>query len=346
MRIAKRAHVSKRAQTLHVSVALLLAVLTVSVFLVLLKQNPWEIYPAMFKAIFGTSFRLMMLMKYIVPLIIVSLGISLAFKMKFWNIGGEGQLIMGAIFASYFALFHAGLPKALLLTLMALAAIVGGGLMGWLAAFIKVRFKTNETIVTLMLNYIALQFLTYLQYVAWKEGNFPVIATFQDSAVLPSFNGISAAVFIALAVIIFSYLILNKSRLGFEIAVVGESEKTGEYVGIDIKKLTLLTMFISGGVIGLAGFAQVSGNLKTLSTGVTLGIGFTGVIIAWISKLDVKRIVIISILFACLVQATGALDTLFKIPSYSVDVIQSIVLFYILGCDFFNEYQIVKGGKV
>ncbi len=345
MRVIKRAHVSTRKRILNMAVALLAAVLTVSLFLLLLRQNPLKIYPAMFIAIFGSSFRLLTLTRYIVPLIIVSLGISIAFKMRFWNIGGEGQLIMGAIFATYFALFHNDLPKIVLLPLMALAAIVGGGLLGLLTAFFKVRFKTNETIVTLMFNYIALQFLTYLQYVAWKEGSFPVIATFKDVAVLPSFQGISSSVFIALAVAGFSYLVLNKSRFGFEIAVVGESEKTAEYVGIEIKKLTLLMMFISGGIIGLAGFVQVSGNIKTLSTGVTLGIGFTGVVIAWISKLDVKKIVIISILFACLVQATGALDTLFKIPTYSVDVIQSIVLFFILACDFFNEYQLVKGGK-
>lgn len=327
------------------TVAVLAAMLTISIFLLFLKQNPFVIYPAMFTAIFATSFRLLSLIKYIVPLIIVSLGISVAFKMKFWNIGGEGQLIMGAICASYFALFHSNLPSWILLPIMAIAAIIGGGAFALLAGVLKVRFNTNETIVTLMLNYIALQFLTYLQYVTWKEGNFPIIPTFGDNAILPSYKGISSAVIIAVVVVIFSYLILNKSRLGFEISVAGESDQTAKYVGIDLKKLTLIMMFISGGIIGLAGFTQVAANLRTLSTGVTLGIGFTGVIIAWISKLDVKKIIIIAILFACLVQATGALDTLFKIPPYSVDVIQSIVLFYILGYDFFNEYKIVKGGR-
>ena len=346
MRIVKRVQTTNKTRIINISIALLLAVLTVSVFLLLINKNPLTIYPAMFIAIFGNSFRLMTLLKYIVPLVIVSLGISVAFRMRFWNIGGEGQLIMGAIFATYFALFHDYLPAIVLLPIMALASILGGGLYAIVAAILKTRFKTNETIVTLMLNYIALQFLTYLQYVAWKEGNFPKIPIFKDNAVLPSYNGISSAVFIAFAVVVFSYIILNKSRLGFEISVVGESDKTAEYVGIDLKKITLLMMFISGGIIGLAGFTQVAGNIKTLSTGVTLGVGFTGVVIAWISKLDVKRIIFISILFACLVQATGALDSLFQIPPYSVDVIQAIVLFYILGCDFFNDYQLVKGGNL
>jgi len=345
MRVIKRANITNKERTINMVIAMVLAVFTISIFMLFLKQNPLKIYTAMINAIFGSSFRLITLVKYIVPLTIVSLGISVAFKMRFWNIGGEGQLIVGAICATYFALFHDYLPTFVLLPLMALASIVGGGLFGLVAALLKVRFNTNETIVTLMLNYIALQFLTYLQYVAWKEGGFPIIATFKDNAVLPSYNGISSAVFVAILVAVFSYLMLNKSRLGFEISVAGESEKTAEYVGIDLKKLTLLMMFISGGIIGLAGFTQVAGNLKTLSTGVTLGIGFTGVIIAWVSKLNVNKVIIISILFACLVQATGALDTLFKIPSYSVDVIQSIVLFFVLGCDFFNEYQLVKGEK-
>ena len=346
MRLVKKTEVSTLSRVINMIVAILLAILTTSGFLLMIGHNPLSIYPAMFMAIFGSSFRLMTLIKYIVPLIIVSLGISVAFKMRFWNIGGEGQLIMGAIFASYFALFHDYLPAPVLLPLMAVAAIFGGGLYGLLAAVLKAYFHTNETIVTLMLNYIAFQFLTYLQYVAWKEDKFPIIPTFKANALLPSYQGISSAVFIALAVIIFSYTMLNKSKLGFEIKVVGESDKTAEYIGIDLKKISLLMMFISGGIIGLAGFTQVAGNIKTLSTGVTLGVGFTGVVIAWIAKLDEGWIIFASVLFACLVQAVGALESLFQIPPYSVDVIQAIVLFFVLGCDFFNEYSIKRGGKI
>ncbi len=345
MRIIKRANVTTKQRINNLLMALLLAVLTISLFLIILGHNPLVVYPAMFNAIFGTSFRLMTLIRYITPLVIVSLGISIAFKMRFMNIGGEGQLIMGAICASYFALFWSSLPSYILLPLMIIASIVGGGLYGLVAAILKVSFNTNETIVTLMLNYVALQLLTYLQYVAWKEGSFPIIANFSANALLPSFNGISSSIFIAVIITILTYLLLNKSKWGYEVSVIGESEKTAQYIGINLKKMTLLMIFISGAIIGLAGFVQVAGNLKTLSTGVTLGLGFTGVVIAWISKLDVKKIVVISILFACLLQATSSLDSLFKIPSYSVDVIQSIVLFFVIGSEFFNEYKVVGGTK-
>jgi general nucleoside transport system permease protein len=343
MRIIKRANITAQEKLKHLLMAIGLAFTTVSLFVWLLGFNPITIYPIMLTGIFGTSYRMISMLKYITPLLMVSLGISIAFKMKFWNIGGEGQLIMGAIFATFFALYANTLPRLILLIIMALAAMIGGGLYGWLAAFIKVKFNTNETIVTLMLNYIAMQLLIFLQYVSWKEGNFPLIPQFKVNATLPAYQGLSLAIVIALLTAFVVDTLLTKTKWGFELTVLGESRKTAKYIGIHRTRLTLMMMFLSGAIIGLAGFTQVAGTLQTLSTGVTMGVGFTGVVIAWVSKLNVKRMLVVSLLFAALIQTTSFLETAISFPAASVDVIQALVLFFVIGSEFFNEYQIVKG---
>ena len=205
MRFVKRAEISKADNFKIRAVAILLSLLILAMFLLILKLNPIKVYAAIIEGSFGSAYTIKQTIIKAIPLIIASLGISIAFKMQFWNIGGEGQILMGALFASYFAFKFPQMPRATLLLIMFSAGILGGGLWSLIAAVLKGKWKTNETIVTLMLNYIALKIITYLQYGPWKDKNamgFPKMPNFTPSATLPQFFGIHMGWVIALVLVI------------------------------------------------------------------------------------------------------------------------------------------------
>jgi simple sugar transport system permease protein len=205
----------------------------------------------MVQGAFGTAYRFKETIVKAIPLVITSLGIAIAFKMQFWNIGGEGQIAMGAFAATYFALFMNDMPKPLLLLVMMLAAMVMGGLWALIPAFFKAQWGTNETIVTLMMNYIGLKWVTFLQYGPWKDPKslgFPKVAVFPDNAILPELFGIHIGWVIALVLVAAVYIFLNHTKKGYEIAVIGESMNTARYAGINIKKTILIAIMLSGGL--------------------------------------------------------------------------------------------------
>ena len=193
LKIVKRKSLSKKEHVVIQSLAIVLALLFAAIFIGMTGNNPVKVYLSMLDGAFGNGFRFKETIINSIPLIITSLGIIISFKMKFWNIGGEGQFVMGAVLGSYFALYHNTLPKPLLLIIMLIAGFVAGGLWGIIPAYFRTKFKTNETIFTLLMNYIAIKFLTFLQYGPWKDPKsfgFPKISGFVDNAVLPKIFGI------------------------------------------------------------------------------------------------------------------------------------------------------------
>ena len=187
-RMTKRGYISNTNSILIRILAVVLALVTSSVFIKLMGHSPIKVYTSMLDGAFGSKYRILETLKVAIPIIIASIGIMIAFKMKFWNIGGEGQILMGAFFATYFALYHSELPKPILLIVMLIAGFIGGGLWALIPAFFKVKYGTNETIITLMLNYIAIKWIVHLQYGPWKDPNamgFPKIANFTENAILP-----------------------------------------------------------------------------------------------------------------------------------------------------------------
>jgi len=343
-RFVKRSEVNGKTSTKIRVIAILLALIASGIFILLLKENPISVYGSMIKGSFGDPYKVKQTMIKAIPLVITSLGISIAFKMQFWNIGGEGQIIMGAFCASGIALKFPSMPKPLLLILMVIGGIIGGGLWSLIPAFFKAKWKTNETIVTLMMNYIALKWVTYLQYGPWKDPKamgFPKIANFSDNAVLPKLFGIHIGWVIALAMVVIVYIFMNKTKKGYEVSVLGESENTARYAGININKTIIIALFISGGLCGLTGMIQASAVSNTLSTEIAGGVGYTAIIVSWLSFLSAPAILLVSILFAALLQGGAFIQIVYGIPNAAALIIQAMILFFVLGSEFFVRYKLV-----
>lgn len=347
-KLVKRSEVSNRKATGIKLIAILFALLTSSILIMILKLNPMEVYISMLKGAFGSEYRIKETIIKSIPLVIAALGTSIAFRMQFWNIGGEGQIMMGAFSASFVALNFTQLPKPILLSLMMVAGLIGGGLWALIPAFLKAKWGTNETIVTLMMNYIAIKWVTYLQYGPWKDPKsmgFPKIANFTDNAILPKLLGVHIGWIFALALVIFTYILMKHSKKGYEIAVLGESENTARYAGINIKKTIITAMILSGGLCGLVGMIQASAINNTLSVELSAGVGFTAIIIAWLSALKAPVILIVSILFAALLQGGSFIQTAFGIPQAAAQILQGMILFFVLGSEFFVRFKIVRNSE-
>lgn len=354
IKIAKRDELSSKQITILYIAAFFTAIIAGGIFLLCLGLNPFEAYYSIVMGAFRSSIALKGMIKIAIPLLITSLGITLAFKMKFWNIGGEGQIIMGAIFSTYFALFYNNLPHFVLLFLMLIAGMIGGGLWALIPAFFKTKFGTNETLFTLMLNYVALYLIKYLAEGPWIDptaSGFPKIASFDSNARLDQIFGVHAGWLIGIILVIIIFVYTKYTKHGYEISIVGENENTARYAGMNVKKIVLRTMFLSGAVCGIAGMCQATGAAFTLSESVANGVGFTAIIVSWLSRLNPIVIVITTLLFSILEKGCSVMQSAFGLSTAVSSILQGIILFFILGFDFFTRYKFVvyrknnKGGK-
>lgn len=339
----KREEVSKVNSIKYRIISIMLALLAASIFLMVIGFDPLEVYLGMIKGAFGSNYRIRQTIITAVPLIITAIGISVAFKMQFWNIGGDGQIFMGAFGAALIALNFPNITRPILLLLMALSSVVFGALWALIAAALKVYLNTNETIVTLMLNYVALKFITFLQYDYWRDKkalNFPKVPNFSKNAILPKVFNIHIGFIIALIIVVLFYVMMKYSKLGYVISVIGESKNTARYGGFSIKKSILAAICISGALCGLVGFIQASAVSQTLSVEVTGGVGYTAIIVSWLSNLNSIVILIVSILFAALIEGGSYIETAFLIPNAASLVIQALILFFVLGSQLFVKYKL------
>lgn len=344
MRMVKRSKMPRSKSTGIRLLAIFLALFTSAILITALSLHPLEVYLALFKGAFGSAYRIREVAVKATALTITSLGIAIAFKMQFWNIGGEGQICMGAFFASFVALNYPELPRPLLLTLMICAGMLGGGLWALIPAYLKAKWKTNETIITLMMNYVALKWLMYLQFGPWKDPQalgFPKIPNFSLNAILPKVWGVHLGWIFALLLVILVSIFLNHSKKGYEIAVLGESENTALYAGINIPKTIVTAIFISGALCGLTGMIQASAVNNTLSMEISGGIGFTAIITTWLASLKPPLILVVSVLFAALVQGGSFIQTAVGIPQAVAGLLQGLILFFVLGSEFFIRYKVV-----
>ena len=350
-RIVKRAEKNRREVYMLRLEAIILSLVAGAIFIICIGYNPFEIYKTIISGAFRSKMAIQATVKYAIPLTLSSPGVTLAFKMRFWNIGAEGQIIMGAVFASYFALFHADMNHWLLIIVMFAAGIIGGGLWGLIPALFTVKFDTNETLFTLMLNYIALHIVSYLRDGPWKDPNaagFSKIARFDKNAALDKVFGVQFGWIIALILVAVVFVYLRSTKQGYEIGVVGESQDTARYAGMNVRKIILRTMFLSGAVCGLCGMVQATGSDITLTTAVAGGVGFTAIIVAWLAQLNPIAILMVSIAFSVLEKGSGVVSSTYGLSTDCADVMQGIILFFILGCEFFIRYGFVtrhKGGE-
>ena len=296
-------------------------------------------------------------LKVFVPLALTSVALSLAFKMRFWNIGGEGQFILGAVAAATVA-FKAGpmLPTPLTLVLMCLAGMAAAGLYGAFVAVLKVKFGTNETLMTLMLNYVALYFLVVLgeTQASWTffldtSSVRPVFANFSKMVSFPTIPigkfSLNICVPLTLLIGVLVYIYQRYSKQGYEIAVVGDSAGTAHYAGMKVNAIVLRTVFLSACLIGLAASFKV-GTSGILSTSFTDDVGWTGVIVAWLSQLNTAVIFVVAALISMLQHgSTIAAATFSKVDSSFADMLQGVILFLVLAADFFIRFKLVRSQK-
>ena len=319
-----------------------------AVIIAFLGYNPLSVYGQMIKGSLGTVYRLRETITKAVPLTVIGLGALVCFRMRFINIGAEGQFYIGAITATGMVFLFGNMPGVILITVMFLSAFIGGGLWCAIAAVLKLKLKVNEALVTLMLNYIAIKITSYLQYGPWKDPNaygFPKIATFPEAARLQQVFGVHIGWLIALVLTILIYIMLNRTKLGYEIAIIGDSATTAAYAGISTTSVLLLTVLIGGGLCGVAGMLQASGVEKTLNDQLAGGMGYTGIIAAFLAKLNPAALVFVAIFFAVVLQGGAYIQSALQIPSATTEIVQGIILLFVLASEFFSEYHIIIKGK-
>jgi simple sugar transport system permease protein len=276
------------------------------------------------------------------------LGIATAFRMKFWNIGAEGQLYMGAFVATLIVFTFPNLPAPVMLPLMAISGMFFGALWALIPALLKAKFQASETLVTLMLNYVAVRWISYLQYGKWKDPNgigFPKIANFGPNAILPSVGGIHSGWIIALVLTFIMWFVFNKTKLGYELAVLGESPATARYAGMNVVGIMIVSVLLSGGLCGMAGMMQASAVERSLSDQLSGGLGFTAVITAYLAQLSPPVIVGVSFLFSMLIQGGNFLQSSLRIPASMSQILQGVIIFFVLGSEFFTRYKFVWHGR-
>ncbi|HEY5537214.1 MAG TPA: ABC transporter permease [Acetobacterium sp.] len=328
--------------------AVLAALLVASIIVVFANADPINLYVGIIQGCFGNLHRFSATIQKMVPLLVLSLGVMVAFKMRFWNIGAEGQFFMGAVGATLVVRLLPNMPMPLMIITMGIFSFVFGAIWLLIPAFFKARFGTNETLFTLMMNYIALTIVTALQYDFWKDpgaNGMPKIANFPDNALLPGISSFNLSIVFAIILVILVYFFMNYSKTGFEITVLGESENTARYLGINVSKTIIIAALVSGGLCGLVGMFQTAGISGTLSVGISEGLGFTAIIVAWLSGLKVPFIVMNSFVFAVLLQGGSYIQTAFQIPGSLAEMIQAIILFFILGSEFALHYRFVSDKK-
>ena len=345
LRIAARAEISGPGEILLRVAAAIAALVAAGLIMALMGYNPLAVFGRIVSGSLGTAYRFRETINKAIPLSVLSLGTAVAFRMKFWNIGQEGQFYLGAFGASVVAFAFPNLPAPLLLALMFLAGLVFGGLWALIPALLKISFSTSETLVTLMLNYIAIKWISFLQYVAWKDPQalgFPKIPGFSRNAILPSLFNIHIGWIISLFLAAGLYVLLKRSKLGFEIDVIGESVATARYAGMNVFRITVIAIALSGGLCGAAGMMQASAIEHSLSDQLSGGLGFTSIIVAWLARLEPGAILIIAFLFSLLIQGGNFLQSSLQIPASISLVIQGIIIFFVLGSEFFIRYRIVR----
>ncbi len=347
VQISKRANLPAWQSWLIRILAVLASLVVCAVIIVLFTgDNPFAIYATMFKGAVGTSRRIWSLLQGVAMLLCVSLAVTPAFKMRFWNIGAEGQVLMGGLAtASCMILFGNSMPPALLLLLVIAASIVAGAIWAVIPAIFKAIWNTNETLFTLMMNYIAMQIVSYFTYI-WSvpkgSGKIGVINAASQAGWLPTIGKYNYLlnILIVAALTIGIYIYLRYSKHGYEIAVVGESENTAKYIGINVKKVIIRTMILSGALCGVAGLLLVAGTDHTITRDTAGGRGFTAIMVSWLAKFNPLYMVVTAFLLVFMQKGATEISTVFGLNDSFSDIITGIIIFFIIGSEFFINYTL------
>lgn len=309
-------------------------------------ENPIQVYATMIKGNFSSERRIWMLLQTLVMLLCVSLAVTPAFKMRFWNIGAEGQVLIGGLATAACMIYFGGkMPGWLLIIVMIISSMAGGAIWALIPAIFKAKFNTNETLFTLMMNYVGIQIVSYF-VIVWENpkgsGHVGVINQTTQDGWLPVIGDQKylLSVLVVLALTVFMYIYLKYSKHGYELAVVGESENTARYIGINVNKVIIRTMLLSGALCGVAGLLLVGGTDHTISTTTAGGRGFTAIMVSWLAKFNPLYMIATSFLLAFFERGASEISTIFHLDQAFSDIITGIILFFIIGSEFFINYQL------
>ncbi len=351
-------HIVKRkdmslAHTLCIRLGIIVLALIVCgiITMLLTGLNPIDVYVTMVQGTFGTPRKVWILLQEMAILLCVSLALTPAFRMKFWNLGGEGQILMGCLAsAACMILLGDKLPNAVLILVMLLASLAAGAAWALIPALFKAKWNTNETLFTLMMNYVATQLVAYF-IIVWEvpkgSGQIGIINSSTQAGWLPQIGGNKYLLNVILVAIITvaMYLYLNYSKQGYEIAVVGESTNTARYAGIKISKVIIRTLLISGAICGFTGLLLVAGTNHTLTTTIAGGRGFTAVMVSWLAGFNPLVMVGSSFLLQFMSAGAGEISTIFGLNQSFGDILTGVILFFIIGTEFFINYKVAFSKK-
>ncbi len=310
-------------------------------------RETFEAYKEMLTWPFANRYGLFSTFMRMVPLAFVALGLSFAYRMKIWNIGGEGQLYMGALASTWGALFLFKDVKSplMMIVLLSIIGAAAGAVWALIPALMKAFARTDEIVVTLMLNYVAIFWVDYLVYGPWKDPKgygFPGTAPFPSQARLPSFfdDEFHIGIFIALAIALLLQYIYKKTGWGFNSQIVGDNLLAARYSGINVRNYTIIALVVSGAIAGLGGAVQMMGVQHRLQHGFSPGYGYTAIIVAWLAKLNPLAILLVSFLFGGLLVGNDQLQMFYKLPMALISVFQGLVLFCLLGGEAVFKYRL------
>ena len=346
MKISKREEISAKKAWAIRGIGLVLALIVCAILTALVAGlDPISTYSSFVQGAFGSVRKTWITMQNLSILLLISLALTPAFMMRFWNIGGEGQILIGGL-ASAACMINLGgkLPNAVVIIIMIVTSILAGAVWGMIPAIFKALWNTNETLATLMMNYIATQLVAFYTIV-WEvpKGSGKIGIINQDSAVgwLPEvYNKYLLSIVVALVITALLYIYLKYTKQGYEIMVVGQSVRTAQYVGISVRKVILRTMAISGGLCGLAGLLLVGGINHTITTTISDGQGFTAVMVSWLAKFNPITMIFTSLLIVFMDRGAGEISTAFELNQSFADILTGVILFFIIGAEFFINYEV------
>ena len=327
--------------------AILLSLLLCAIVIISVTDlNPFEVYGGIINGALGTKRRVWVTIRDTLVLLLVAVGLVPAFKMRFWNIGAEGQMLMGGLASAALMIYGANIPNVLLIPLIMICSCLAGLIWGIIPAFFKSKYNTNETLFTLMMNYIAMQLITFC-VVFWENppgsNSVGIINPMTSAGWFPSLFGQRYGLNLLIVILVTAFMTfyLRYTKHGYELTVVGESWDTARYAGINVQKVIIRTMALSGAICGLAGCLVVSGASHTVSTSLAGGRGFTAIIVAWMSNFNTFAMIAVSF-FLCFME-NGAIQiaSQFGLNENVSDIIVGIIIFFLIGSGFFSRYRVV-----
>ena len=341
----KRKTLSRKAIVLVPLASFMISLVLTAILLAVFNANPFETFAAMFKGAFGSWPNFTETLVKATPLMLTGLGVLIAFRLKFWNIGAEGQLTFGGIAATWVVLFWSpGLPTWTVLPIAIIAGMLAGALWAGVPALLKVKLKVDEVLTTLMLNYVAILFAEHLYYGPWRDPKgfgFPGTPPFPDFAWLPRIAGRAhLGLIFALVLAVIIWFILNRTRWGFELEIIGNNPYAAQTQGISIARQVMVALLLAGALSGLAGVCEVTGISRRLQQGLSIGYGYTAIIVAWLAQLNPFAAILVSVLIAALLVGGDQVQMMMGLPAAMGLVIQGMLLFPMLAGSLFTEYKL------